>query len=249
MNSKEYLSRINYIPKPTADLNTLGNLHKKHVYSIPFENLDIQNKTEIKLEKNHLFNKVVKNFRGGFCYELNYLFSFLLNELGFDVNLISAQIFDNEKLGPEFDHMAIIVHLNGEKFLVDVGFGDLFMKPLGVENSDIQFDGRNFFKIKNIENRSFLLEMSTNGNDFEKKYNFTIEEQVIQAFSEQCSYKQRSESSYFVKNKIVTLPTENGRKTIFNSKYIIKNDGIKSELNIESKKQEKKILEVEFNIK
>ena len=84
MNTKEYLNRINYLGKPQSDLNTLISLHEKHVYNIPFENLDVQHKTEIKLEKSHLFQKVIKDFRGGFCYELNYLFWILLNDLGFD---------------------------------------------------------------------------------------------------------------------------------------------------------------------
>lgn len=248
MNTKKYLNRINYLGKPQSDLNTLKSLHEKHVYTIPFENLDIQHKTEIRLEKNHLFEKVVKDFRGGFCYELNYLFWFLLTDLGFDSKIISAQIFDGEKIGPEFDHMALIIKLNGKIWLADVGFGDLFTRPLEVNNVDEQFDGRNYFKIKNWNKKTFLLSMSKNGVDYKKKYLFKTDKKVIKDFSEQCFFKQYSQSSYFVKNKVITLPIENGSKTIFNSKYIVKNNGTKTEFIIGTKKEEKNILKKEFNI-
>lgn len=248
MNTKDYLNRINYLRKPQNDLDTLKSLHEKHVFNIPFENLDIHHKTEIKLEKNHLFKKVIEDIRGGFCYELNYLFWFLLTDLGFDVKMISCQIFDGEKIGPEFDHMAIIIKLDREIWLADVGFGDLFTKPLDVNNVDEQFDGRNYFKIKNWDKKTFLLSMSKNGIDYEKKYLFKIDKKVIEDFSEQCFFKQYSSSSYFVKNKVITLPIENGRKTIFNSKYIVKNNGTKVEVTIGTKKEEKNLLKKEFDI-
>ena len=249
MNTREYLNRIDYTGKPRKDLDTLKILHEKHVFSIPFENLDVQCKTEIKLKKSHLYTKVIENLRGGFCYELNYLLWLLLTDLGFNVKLISARIFEGEKIGPEFDHMALLVDINRDNWLLDVGFGDLFVRPLNVEFEGEQFDGRNYFKIQNQSNKSYLLTMSKNGTDYEKKYLFKNERKVIEDFLEQCDFKQYSNSSYFVKNKVVTLPIENGRKTIFNSKYSVKNGSVKSELIIKSEKVEEQILEKEFNIR
>ncbi len=248
MCTKEYLNRIKYLRKPQKDLNTLKILHERHVFNIPFENLDVQHKIEIRLEKSHLFKKVIENYRGGFCYELNYLFWFLLTDLGFDAYIISAQIFDGEKIGPEYDHMALIINLNGKNWLADVGFGDLFVKPLNIEVGEEQFDGRNYFVIKNWDKKTFLLSMSKNRIDYEKKYLFKIDKKEVEDFSEQCYFKQYSPSSYFVKNKVITLPIENGRKTIFNSKYIVKNNENKTELMIETIKEEKKILKNEFDI-
>ncbi len=248
LNTTGYLNRINFPQRASVDLETLHTLHEYHVLSIPFENLDIQNKIEIRLEKKHLFKKIVENVRGGFCYELNYLFSSLLLDLGFDVTLISARIFDGEEVGPEFDHMALIIKLGKKNWLADVGFGDLFTKPLDIETAAEQFDGRNYFKIKRWEKGSFLLTMSKNGVEYEKKYLFKTKRKAIEDFSAQCAFKQYTPASYFVKNIIVTLPIENGRKTIFNSKYIVKENGAKTELTINSKKEEACILKKEFNI-
>lgn len=249
MNVAKYLNRINYPESPSIDSNTLIKLHECHVFNIPFENIDVQHKTEIKLEQDHLFKKVVDNARGGFCYELNYLFYLLLIEIGFEVKMISAQIFDGEEFGPEFDHMALIINIDGKSMLADVGFGDLFTIPLQVEVTGKQFDGRNYFEIQKRSNNSFLLSMSRNGVDYEKKYLFRTDRKLIEDYSEQCSVKQHSPSSYFVKNTVVTLPVQGGRKTIFNSKYVVKINGTKTEFMIANEHEEERILEKEFNIK
>jgi len=52
-----------------------------------------------------MFQKVITMQRGGFCYELNGLFHWLLQELGFKVGLASGRGYDRKRndFGPEFD--------------------------------------------------------------------------------------------------------------------------------------------------
>ena len=248
MNTKEYLRRIKFFERTKVDLNTLTQIHQNHIFHIPFENLDIQNGIKIHLDEQKLFSKIVEYKRGGFCYELNYLFLTLLTSLGFDAKMISARIFDNNKLGPEFDHMAIIVNLENEHWLADVGFGDLFIKPLRIDHGIEQQDGANIFKFDFLNDESYLLSKSENGTDFEKKYVFDASEKRFEQFLPQCELKQQSPDSYFVQNKLCTIAQKNGRKTIFNSKYIEKKYGKKTELLIQSKGQENNILAKEFKI-
>lgn len=248
MNTSAYLKRINFEGVPNVDLGTFKKLHEHHLSHVPFENLDIQYKKEIVLEQKHIFNKVVENRRGGFCYEVNYLFQQLLLQLGYDVKKISAQIVDETETGPEFDHLALIVKLNGNNWLADVGFGDLFVKPLNIDTADTQYDGRHYFKIENVDKKNFLLSMSTNGTGFEKKYIFQTDAKEIEQFEAECQFKQQDPSSYFVKNKIVTRPIGQGRKTIFNEKYTFKTGSAKTEFMIENKEDEIRILKKEFNI-
>jgi len=245
---KEYLSRINFNENGANDPSTLINLHTCHVHNVPFENLDIQNKKPIRLNPEHLYLKIVSNYRGGFCYELNYLFYLLLKKLQFNVDIISARIFDKDTLGPEFDHMALMVKFKNQHWLADVGFGDLFVRPIKMVNNLCQWDGRNYFKIQPWQNGSFLLSMSNNKVDFTKKYVFTINPRDIGEFTEQCKIKQYSPNSYFVKNKVVTLPTQKGRKTLFNKKFIVKTYQQRLEVTIEDKKHETSILTKEFNM-
>lgn len=248
MNTKEYLNRINFFRATKADLNTLIRLHQHHIFHIPFENLDIQNNKKIQLNEQKLFSKIITSKRGGFCYELNYLFLLLLVNLGFDAKMISARIFDNDTLGPEFDHMAIIVAIENVSWLVDVGFGDLFIRPLRIDDRIEQVDRENVYKINLLEEQCYLLSKSEVGAEFEKKYVFDMNEKRVEQFLPQCELKQQSLDSYFVQNKVCTVAQKNGRKTIFNSKYIERKNGKKTERLIENQEQENNILEKEFEI-
>ena len=52
----------------------LKNLQKAHLLNVPFENLDVHNSIPIILDIENIYQKVVLQNRGGFCYELNGLF-------------------------------------------------------------------------------------------------------------------------------------------------------------------------------
>src|SRR5262245_14904037 len=130
----EYLGRVGYDGPVDVTPETLRRLHLAHLLAVPFENLDIHLGRPIVLDVDRIFEKIVRRRRGGFCYELNGLFAWLLGELGFDVELLSAQVLDGGRLGPEFDHMTLLVEHEG-RWLVDVGFGDSFLEPLALEPS------------------------------------------------------------------------------------------------------------------
>jgi N-hydroxyarylamine O-acetyltransferase len=68
MNISAYLDRIHYFGPLEPDITTLRGLHRAHLFSVPFENLDIHLGRSIQLEEEALFNKIVTNRRGGFCY-------------------------------------------------------------------------------------------------------------------------------------------------------------------------------------
>lgn len=57
-----------------------------------------------------------------------------------------------------------------------------------------------------------------------------------------------SKESFFVKNRICTMPTENGRKTIFNDSYRIKTENEIAQIEIHSESQFVEILKNEFSI-
>ncbi|NER13437.1 arylamine N-acetyltransferase [Leptobacterium flavescens] len=249
MNIAEYLRRLRFSDDSRADKDTFIRLHRQHILNIPFENLDIQNKREIVLEKEALFKKVVDRNRGGFCYELNYLFHWLLNEIGFEVRIISASIFDDQGiLGPPFDHMALIVTIEGKSWLADVGYGDLFIEPIQLLPGLKQTDKAGVFRIDRSDNGKYLLSGTAKNGKLEKKYVFDLQERHIADFMEECELKQHTPDSHFVKNKICTLATSDGRKTILNSKYIRRSNGNKTETPLLTEEQEKDILKNEFGI-
>ncbi len=248
MNIKQYLHRIEYYDEPIINQQTLAQLHEHHILHVPFEDLNIHYGIPIELEIAKLFDKIVLRRRGGFCYELNYLFNTLLQQLGFQSIIISAKTFDSEgQLGPSFDHMCIVVALENQLWLADVGFGDLFLQPIVIQSDSIQSDSRNYFKIIPAE-EEWLLLMSIDNIHFKKKYIFNLKEQSPENFKLACYDKQHQPDSHFVKNKICTKATPEGRITIFNDKLIITKNGKKSELFISDEKHLLKIIKEEFGI-
>src|SRR5206468_7848795 len=105
-----YLQRINYRGEQTPTAATLRELHRAHLLTAPFENLDIHLGRPILIDQDVLFDKIVRRRRGGFCYELNGLFALLLRGLGFEVTLLSAGVARaNGDFGPDYDHLTLLV--------------------------------------------------------------------------------------------------------------------------------------------
>lgn len=247
MDKDKYLQRINYSHQIIIDDATLKQLHEYHVFSVPFENLDVYYNELFGLELDSIYEKVVVNFRGGFCYELNALFNELLCNIGFKSRIISARIFDDlGNLGPVYDHLSIYVETD-KKYLADVGFGDLFIKPLEIREG-IQHDGRNLFKIERFDDQNFMLSMCSDQINFHKKYTFSLNEVQISEFNEICLDKQTNPLSYFVRNTVCTKPTSSGRLTLFNNKLIEKRGSDRIERLIDGDNELKIVLKTAFGI-
>jgi N-hydroxyarylamine O-acetyltransferase len=147
LDPRAYLARIDFSPNPDRDvlspsLHLLHALHEAHLLAVPFENLSIHYGQPIILDDAALYEKIVRRHRGGFCYELNGLFAWLLRRLGFEVTLLSAGVAQaSGTYSPEFDHLALLVrHVEGADWLADVGFGELFRQPLQLQR-DVEQDG------------------------------------------------------------------------------------------------------------
>jgi hypothetical protein len=103
-----YLARIGYSGSWAPTAENLRKLHRAHNLTVPFENLDVHLGHPIVLDERKLFDKIVRRKGGGFCYELNASFAALLRIMGFDVAMLSARVYLDDKLGREFDHMVLL---------------------------------------------------------------------------------------------------------------------------------------------
>lgn len=138
-----YLDRIGLTASPatiTPDLATLTELMQAHLQSVPFENLDVFHQRPVRTDLEWSVPKVVERRRGGWCFELNGAFGALLETLGFEVRLLGAAVLLG---GPNstINHLCLEVMVD-EPWLVDVGFGETFMRPLALNDGDEQ-DGGN----------------------------------------------------------------------------------------------------------
>ncbi|MEW2068161.1 arylamine N-acetyltransferase [Streptomyces sp. NPDC007346] len=146
-----YLKRIGAQRPEAADLDALRHLQERHVLSVPFENLDYHDGTPVKLDES-VVDKIVHRGRGGGCYELNPAFGFLLEALGYHVEILPARTYSGEKLGPPLCHLVLRVTLGGESLLVDVGFGKCPRGPLFFGTRGEQLDAHGAYELVPVGN-------------------------------------------------------------------------------------------------
>jgi len=213
-NRKKYLERIKYSGRLEPNLDLLKKLQKNHLLNVPFENLDIHNQTPIELNIDRIYEKIVQNNRGGFCYELNGLFYELLLSLDFNAKRVSARVYikDNE-YSPDFDHFTIIVKIGNSEYLTDVGFGEFIFEPLELQFVKIQKDQRGSYLIDNYKDGHLRVNKSENGKST-PEFIFKNVQRELEEYAEMCEYHQSNPNSHFMKKRLISLPTENGRITI-----------------------------------
>lgn len=134
-----YLGRIGYAGPTSPTLETLAALQHAHLVAVPFENLDVVAQVPVSTDTDTVVAKVVGG-RGGWCFENNGAFAWLLEQLGFRVRRLGAAVLLG---GPavEVDHLALEVQLD-RAYHVDVGFGDSFIQPLRLDAVGPQRDDR-----------------------------------------------------------------------------------------------------------
>ena len=245
MNVAAYLERIGYGGSTAATPDTLKRLHRAHMLTVPFENLDIALGKPIEMDVEAFYDKIVTRRRGGFCYELNGLFGWLLRELKFPVATLSARVLDGGRVGPDFDHMLLLVRLE-QRMIADVGFGDSFVEPVPMDG-DEHVEGARTYHVEESE-WALTLQRQTNGGDWEPQYAFNGAPRRLSDFAEMCRWQQTSPESHFTKKTICSLATEDGRVTLSNDRLIVTKDGQRDERRIASADEYRELLRDRFGI-
>ena len=234
MDIDAYLDRIGYHGSIRPTETVLRRLHRKHLLSVPFENLDIHAHRRIILSQSAFYNKIVNHHRGGFCYELNGSFRHLLGKLGFRVSMLSARVANKTGgFSPEFDHMILLVRLK-RPWLVDVGFGDSFTEPKRLDISEPQTERETGYKLTR-ENNWILMSRGREGSrTWEPQYKFTLKRRRLSEYFPRCEWQQTSPDSHFTKNRLCSRLTPNGRITLTDKEFIITRNGRKIERSVKS---------------
>lgn len=199
---------------------------------MPFENLSIHCGEAIQLDEAWLFDKIVHRRRGGFCYELNGLFSALLRQLGFTVDRMAAHAYDPHGVeGIPFDHMALRVTLD-QPWLADVGFGDCFIQPIPLRPDSVHEDLRRSYQLITSGDRLELQEL--HGDHWKPQYIFHQRKWRLSDFQPGCTYHQTSPESPFAKRRLCTHLTNDGRVSLSADRHIVTHaDGSRTEQTVD----------------
>ncbi|KMS59760.1 arylamine N-acetyltransferase [Novosphingobium barchaimii LL02] len=136
MDLDRYLGRIGLVARPSAGPEAIAALQSAHRLAIGFENLDVMLGRPIRIDARSVFDKIVVNGRGGYCFEQNRLFGDVLSALGVANRPLLARV----RLGlahdviPPRTHVCLLAAIAGGEWLVDAGFGGSDLAPLPLED-------------------------------------------------------------------------------------------------------------------
>lgn len=214
MDVERYMARLGLegLPEPTTE--TLEKLQRAHLYSVPYENLDILAGRPIVLDKQALYEKIVVRRRGGYCFELNELFGHLLRALGYEVTDSFGRFLRGENTIPMRRHHVLLVTCrSGEKYLCDVGVGNGSPTvPVPLREGTVLFDGADEYQLRQDDFLGWVLQERSKG-EWRDVYSFTEERQLPVDFVTTSFYCEKSPDSPFNKSPMVSLRTPQGRRT------------------------------------
>ncbi len=197
-----YLDRIHYDGPVEPTLAVLRALHRAHVLSIPYENLDIHLGRPLTLDHAAIFDKLVVRRRGGWCFEMNGLLAWALREIGFDVDLLASAVgrvpYDDlaedrarDANLAEGNHLVLLVHLD-RPWLADVGFGNGLLEPVPLQEGQ-------------YEQAGFVFRLARRGVRWRCEqydgmgFDFTLQPHTMRDFAERCHWLQTSPHSGFTR--------------------------------------------------
>lgn len=217
LDIESYLKKINYTGPLVANVETLQKLHLLHPMRIPFENLTPFLHDPVNIEEEALNKKIVLSERGGYCFEHNMIFMWVLKHLGFQVTPLMARVIWNQSVEniTARSHMLLRVDIAGEAYLADVGFGGMTMTaPLKLLPNVEQETPHEKFRIIKEEN-SYRQEGCLSG-EWKHTYRFNLEEAQLIDYQVSNYYVSTFPDSRFRTQLIAAKPFEGGRFALNN---------------------------------
>ncbi len=215
-----YLARIGYSGTPRPDLATLSAINARQPAAIPFDNLDPLLDRPVPIDLASLQAKLIRDRRGGWCYELNTLLAAALEAIGFEVARLGCRVrwrSPPERPDGARTHMALCVRIDEGPYLVDVGFGGrLLASPIRLAPDDAQTVGTDQVRLTETGG-VYTLQVDTAG-EWRDLYRFTLEPQVAADYEVASWYLGTHPSSFFRSNLLAERLTPKSRLSLFNTR-------------------------------
>lgn len=228
MDVDTYLKRINCDGLKQVSYENLKTLQLNHIESIPFENFDIHLGKHIDLSLEKLYDKIIKHKRGGYCFEMNALFGWLIGKLGYQFHYNPTYIYKphTRHYFPRLFHMCLIVNLDGKKYFVDVATMRISKEPLElVENKNQKTICGTYRFINEISDNDeyYILERIKNdavNDEWFPQVRFSLTPYNLEQFYEMNEASQTNEHPYTFHHTGCCIHTRNGIKFLIGWKFI-----------------------------
>jgi N-hydroxyarylamine O-acetyltransferase len=222
INLDAYFKRIGYEGDRTPTLDTLQTVQLRHTETIAFENLNPLMGWPVRLDVESLQQKMVRDGRGGYCFEQNLLLKYALDALGFRVKGLAARVLWNAPEGavPPRSHMLLLVDLDDRRYIVDAGFGGVTLTgPLRLESDIEQSTPHEPFRL--VEAGDELIEQVRIGGHWASLYRFNLCEQLLPDYEMANWYLSTHPASRFVTGLLAARPAPDRRYGLLNNQLTV----------------------------
>ena len=160
MSLQEYFQRLEVESsmENMSDLDYLISLHIAHLTHIPFETFDLIDLKQLNIDEEHVFQRLVRDQRGGVCFQQNGLFGSVLKQLGYNIKFVPCWVFNVEQNAYRDVYTHVTLHItldNGDEYLCDVGFSRDFLTPLNFRLNVIQMCPNCFCRLTKTDDGKF----------------------------------------------------------------------------------------------
>ena len=207
----QYLKRIGAERPSDLSPQSLSALTRAHLEQVPFEVLEMtEAHTEPSLEPDTLFEKIVTNRRGGYCFELNKLYYLLLQALGFSCYPVGVRVLMGRPEPRAISHRGVVVVFGEEKWYCDVGFGGQGPKGiLRLEDSGVQTLIYESFRVTRDDDGAYVI-VYLNGEQETRMLKFSDELWLDVDFALLNGYYANHCRSPFIQKRILYLCRPDG---------------------------------------
>lgn len=235
---KLYFERIGleYDKNEPQGIDQLNKIQYAHITHVPYENTEIVDGHPLSLEEDDLFQKIVTERRGGYCFEQNGLLACVLRSMGYEIEEYMGRFLRGETEIPMPRHRVLAVKIQGKIILCEVGIGsDAPYHTLEIVNGKEQ-DGYRFVKDDLL---GTVLEEYVDGK-WSPFFSFTECKQINKDYIPLSYYCENHPSSIFHTN-MLSLKTPDGRVTIDGNTFRIRSNG---EITFEKEMTESELCEI-----
>lgn len=246
----QYLDRIEINKPAAADLDYLSRLQFANVNHIPYENLDILAGREISLNREHLFQKLIIDKRGGVCSETNTLYNWLLESLGYETISYNSRIISKADPVQTTGHRVIGVKLDGATYITDVGVNyEHHRIPLILEAGLVQNDGVCDYKFERDDFLGWVLWQRRPGTEWRRKLGFTENPNIDIDYIQALYMAIHHQGSKFNKTAKVSQYIDGEFFAVREREFFVEHSGIPELIcTIDSKEDEAQIVREKFGL-
>lgn len=245
-----YLARINMNRPERLDLEYLTRLQFSHMSAIPYENLDVMAGRPASLHRETLFEKIIHGNRGGICSEINTLYNWLLESLGFETISYSSRIIASSLPIQTQSHRIMGVLMDRGTYLTDAGFNfEHHRIPLLLEEGLVQSDGECAYKLVKDPFWGWVMWQHRPEHGWRRKLGFTEEPHIDLDFVPATFFAESHPDSRINKCVKVSLYINGTFHAIRSNQYLTEQGGEERIIApITDREQEQRILREIFHL-